>query len=139
MVSFFNNEFPVHEDHKTFGGMYYRDLPTEIKDQFKSYPLRFVVFENLPKHRIGEQFRITNTTTPVNKQEMLNSFGDVPHANLIREYVRYVEEKDNIVHALFKSYEKKEEVIFENLSTHNNRLKLEEAVARMVFRFYINR
>jgi len=139
MVSFFNNEFPVHEDHETFGGMIYSELPPTIKDQFKSYPLRFVVYENLPKYRIGEQFRITNTTTPVNKQEMLNSFGDVPYANLIREYVREVKEKNNTVHALFKSYEKKEEVIFENLSTHNNRLKLEEAVARMVFRFYINK
>tara|TARA_B100000085_G_C18525617_1_gene505668 strand:+ start:199 stop:1572 length:1374 start_codon:yes stop_codon:yes gene_type:complete len=139
MVSFFNNEFPIHETHEIFGGMYYRDLPSEIKEQFKSYPLRFVVYEDLPKYRIGKQFRITNTTTPVNKMEMLNSFGDVPHANLVREYVRYVEENDNQVHSLFKSYEKNEEVIFENLSTHNNRLKLEEAVARMVFRFYINK
>ena len=138
IYAFINGRFPLHKSHSKHGGKYFRELPQKVKDDILDYPLRFIVYENKSKTFIGRQFRATNTTTPVNNQEMLNSFGDTPIANLVREFVRKIDEKKNEVHSLFENFINNGELKFKNLSTHNNRLKLEEFVARMVYRFYVD-
>ena len=150
IYAFINGKFPLHKKSK-FGtktykegtktkerGLYFRELPQEEKDKLMKYPLRFIVYQNKSKTFVGGQFRVTNTTTPVNNQEMLNSFGDIPIASLVREFVREIEEKKNQPHTLFENFVNNGELKFKNLSTHNNRLKLEEFVARIVYRFYDN-
>ena len=138
IYAFINGNFPLHKSHSKYGGKYFRELPQEVKDDFLNYPLRFIVYKNKSKTFVGRQFRATNTTTPVNNQEMLNSFGDTSIANLVREFVREIEEKKNQPHQLFENFINNSELKFKNLSTHNNRLKLEEFVARIVYRFYNN-
>ena len=148
IYAFINGKFPLHKKSR-FGtvtvkvgtktivrGKFFRELPQEEKDKLMSYPLRFIVYQNKSKTFVGGQFRVTNTTTPVNNQEMLNSFGDIPIASLVREFVREIEEKKNQPHTLFENFVNNGELKFKNLSTHNNRLKLEEFVARIVHRFY---
>ena len=136
IYAFINGKFSLHKSHSKYGGLYFRELPQEVKNDILDYPLRFIVYQNKSKTFIGRQFRATNTTTPVNNQEMLNSFGDTPIANLVREFVRRIDEKQNEPHTLFENFVNNGELKFKNLSTHNNRLKLEEFVARIVHRFY---
>ena len=57
------------------GGMYYKDLPVEVKALFNAYKMRFTIYgEEMSDEEAGETFRRTNITTDVNHQEMLNSY-----------------------------------------------------------------
>ena len=136
--NFVNGDFPIHKSHSKYGGMYFSELPEDERKEFMNYELRFVIYKNKTSYWKGKQFRVFNTTTPVNHQEMLNSYGDTPIAKIVRETVREIEEVNSIPHILFKSKlsPKGDEHIFENISSDNNRLKLEEYVARILLQFW---
>ena len=69
------------------GGMYYKDLPLEVKESFNAYKMRFTIYgETMTDEQAGETFRRTNITTDVNHQEMLNSYED----NLVAKFVREI-------------------------------------------------
>jgi hypothetical protein len=117
-------------------GNYFSQLDDDVKEEFMNYPLSFCVYGNLPVSKRGEIFRNLNETTDVNHQEMCNSFGDIPLANLIRESVRVVSQINNIPHQLFSlkaSTTNKQN--FDYLEFDNKRLKTEELIARFVYRF----
>jgi hypothetical protein len=136
--NFVNGKFPVHKSHKEYGDKYFSQLPEEIRKQFMSYELRFIIYKDKTSYWKGKQFRVFNTTTPVNHQEMLNSYGDTPIAKIVRETVREIEEENNSPHILFKSKlsPKGDDYIFEHISSDNSRLKLEEYVARILLQFW---
>lgn len=138
--NFVNGYFPVHKSHSKYGEMYFSQLPEDVRKQFMAYELRFVIYNNKSSYWKGKQFRVFNTTTPVNHQEMLNSYGDTPIAKIVRETVRVIEDVNNIPHILFKSKlsPKGDDYIFEHISIDNGRLKLEEYVARILLQFYRN-
>jgi len=138
IIAFLNNEFKLHPTSE-YGGVFFRDLPKDVQEYFMNYDLRFVEFPELTDSQIGKMFRSTNTTTLVNHQEMLNSFGLNPIAVLVRNTVRYFKELKNKPHPLFKSHIKYDkdnnpEKVYEFLSFNNNRLFIEEIVARILCR-----
>ena len=81
--AFFENKFRVN-------GKFYRDLTQEEEDLFLNTEITFCIYTSLKVWDIGYIFRSLNETTEVNHQEMLNSYGNVPIANAIREMVRPV-------------------------------------------------
>jgi len=119
-----------------WNGRYYSQLSKAEQNHFKSYPLSFTLYENMPAYIIGDIFRTTNKTTDVNDQETLNSYGDHPVANAIRETVRMVASsngKATVIHDLF---EVSVGGRFRWISGDNLRLRQEEFVARIYYSFY---
>jgi len=114
-------------------GKYFNQITEEEQSAFLDYKLSFVIYEPLNKYTRGYIFRTLNETTEVNHMEMLNSFGDIPVANLIRNAVRVVPGIDNTVNELFElgSADGK----FRYLDFNNERLKTEELLARMSYRY----
>jgi len=131
--AFFENEFPLFGTQTR-----YRDLTPEQKNAFLDTELTFCIYDPLPTYLKGYIFRSLNKTTDVNHQEQLNSYGEIPIAEHVRETVRIVAGINNKINDLFTSKLdiNKGEYIFDNLSFNNNRLKMDEAVARFYFRFY---
>ena len=124
---FYNNKFTVN-------GKYYNQLDLTEKTLFQNYELSFVIYEQLNVFTRGYIFRALNTVTDVNHMEMLNSFGDIAIANLVRFTVRSVPPKDNTIHELFtRSANPKNE--YRYLDFNNKRLKTEELLARIVYRY----
>ena len=114
-------------------GKYFNQLSIEEQDAFLNYELSFVIYEPLDKYTRGYIFRTLNKTTDVNHMEMLNSFGDIPVANLIRNSVRVVPGIDNTINELFElgNIDGK----FRYLEFNNLRLKVEELLARITYRY----
>jgi hypothetical protein len=130
--AFFENEFPL------FGTeTFYRDLTPEEKKAFLDTELTFCIYDPLPTYLKGYIFRNLNETTDVNHQEQLNSYGEIPIAERIRETVRIVAGINNKINDLFSAKKtEKGDYVFDNLSFNNNRLRMDEAVARFYYRFY---
>lgn len=136
ILSFLRNDFPTFRSSE-FGEKYSRDLTDEQRKHFMNYRLRFIVYGNHGELSVSDKadiFQKTNTTTPVNPQEFLNSFGDIPIANLIRETSRSVQGVDNPCHVLFDMhYSASGNEIYQNVSFTNDRLKIDELVARLTY------
>jgi hypothetical protein len=116
------------------GGMYYKDLPIEVKKQFNSYKIRFTVYgEEMNDEQAGEIFRRTNITTDVNHQEMLNSYEDNLVAKFVREISRPIRGLNNEYHDLFEyrdmTPESRKQYWFQSAST---RLRDDEFVTRLL-------
>ena len=117
-------------------GKYFNELDEKTKEAFYNYEIVFSIYEPLDVYTKGYIFRALNETTDVNHQEMLNSYGDTPIANFIRELVRIVAGVNNTIHELFEcSLVKNKELKFKYLEFNNHRLKVEEMVARIVYRY----
>lgn len=121
------------------GGRTYSQLSDEEKSAFKKYELAFTLYSPLSNEMKGKIFRSLNETTHVNEIEMLNSYGNTPIANAIRETVRVVtcnDGKASIIHDLFDVTKSSN---FQWISGDNLRLKQEEFVARVYYTFYMGR
>lgn len=128
---YLNDKFMVQDK-------YFSQLSNDEKESFLDIPLSFTVYNELNSATKGHIFRTLNKTTDVNFIEKLNSYGDTPIANFVRETVRVVKQIDNECHELFYySYNKKNEPQYKYLSFDNDRLKQDHAFARIVYR-YIN-
>lgn len=117
-------------------GKKYSELSEEQRQAFLNYQLSFTWYEPLSNFMKGVIFRSLNETTDVNDQETLNSYGDHPIANAIRETVRPVTRADgktSICHDLFDVTASGN---FRWIDSHNLRLKQEEWVARVYYSFY---
>ena len=121
----------------TSDGRYYRDLTSDEKEMFLNTELSFVIYTNLSVYDIGYIFRNLNETTDVNHQEMLNSYGNIPIANTIRNIVRPVAGVNNKNHKLFNytfvsgGVQKR----YEQLQFDNMRLRIDEMVSRLFYRY----
>lgn len=124
---FYNNKFTVN-------GKYFNQLNAIEKTVFQNYTLSFVIYEPLDVFTRGYIFRALNTVTDVNHMEMLNSFGDIAIANLVRFSVRSVQGYDNSTHELFSPSANPKNA-YRYLDFNNKRLKTEELLARVVFRY----
>ena len=139
--SFFNNEFPLPD------GTFFKALTELEKEFFLNYGISLVIYDNLSTDEKGYVFRTLNKTTDVNHQEMLNSYGNIAIANLVRNTVRIVKGVNSTPHILFKMHltpakqddlgvNETQKEVFNLLSSNNLRLKLDAAVARIVYRLY---
>lgn len=131
--AFHENQFP---DFAT--GKYYREMTKEEREAFLDIELTFCIYENLTGEQVGYIFRALNQTTQVNHQEMLNSYGDIPVANYIRECVRHIPHIDSKFHSLFDYSQKAGETKkkFLNINFDNKGLRIDEMVARLFYRYY---
>ena len=126
--SFHENEFYVDD-------RFYRDISDEEKKRFLETEIQLVIYEDLEKWQIGYIFRCINQSTPVNHQEELNSYGDIPIANAVRETVRMMSH-GNKVHPLFEYVIRNDKKNFINLQFDNKRFRIEELIARLYYRYY---
>jgi len=135
ILAFLNNEFQLHRK-SPWGQKFFKELPQDVREYFENYRMRVIVYADLPSHLIGLTFRTINTTTEVNPQEQRNSYGMDPLACLIRELVRLIPELSNPTHELYtiKSISKDGEERYKYLAFNNNRLKMEDQLARIVYR-----
>lgn len=136
ILGFLDNKFPTFRSSE-FGEKYCRDLTDEQRKSFMNYRLRFIVYGNHGELSVSDKadiFQKTNTTTPVNSQEFLNSFGDIPIANLIRETSWTVPGIDNTCHVLFNMYYSAAgNEIYRNVAFSNDRMRIDELVARLTY------
>lgn len=122
----------------TINGITYSQLSEEQREAFMNYELSFTLYSPMSNYMKGHIFRSLNETTDVNDQETLNSYGDHPIANAVRETVRVVtlrNGKTSVIHDLFEVTNGGN---FKWLSgsNPNGRLRLEEFVARVYYSFY---
>lgn len=120
-------------------GKYYSELTDEERKHFRNYKLCFSFYQPLPNEVKGIIFRRINNTTNVNNQETLNSFGNIPIANMIREIVRSISYNGKITepHQLFEKTSGGENFKYFQSQVNNVRLVLEEFVARFCYRLYV--
>jgi len=134
---FINNKFSTHMS-SCVGAKKFSQLTEEEREKFYAFRIRVIIYDGLSSRQRGILFRKTNTVTPVNFMEMLNSYGNTPIAKAVRYTVRVIAGNP---HSLFSHYQREKvdkdtgdiqfQQIFENISFNNNRLKIEEAVARI--------
>ena len=133
---FLANDFPLHKT-SILKEVYAKGLDEEQLESFFNFKIRVVIYDNLTNREKGEAFRDTNNTTPVNNQETLNSYGDTPIANLIRQTARKIEGIESIPHELFTTYKTTSgNIVYPNIATNNTRLRLDELVARITYMCY---
>ena len=110
IIAYFANKFGLgpdvicHVGKVTYdcSGKTYAELDEAVQKFFKSYVLRMVVYgKETTDAQAGEIFRLRNTSTHVNHQEMLNSFEDNLVAVLVRNTARVVPQLGNAPHAVF--------------------------------------
>ncbi len=120
-----------------FDGRKYSDLSKEERNFILNTELTFCIYDDLPVYEKGYTFRTLNLTTDVKHMEMLNSFGDIPIANAIREISRKVKGIKSKPHSLFEFTINADDVKkYPWLSFVNKRLLHDELVARIFFRYY---
>lgn len=131
--AFFENKFRTaiksSNSYKIYG-----ELPQDVQEEFLNYKIRLVVYNELLPKQKRNQWGSTNHTTPANHQEELNSYGDYPLANCIRELVSYIGGPiSNSIHPIFKTKKDKNgKEIGEVLSFAPERMSYDRLVARML-------
>lgn len=111
-------------------------LSKKQQTDFLDHRIRLVVYKHLDPEQKALVFQTTNNSTPVNHQEMLNGYGEIPIANAIRETARWIgADIANDPHDIFEiRVSKDEKIIGVNLSFDPTRLSYDRLVARL---FYI--
>lgn len=113
---------------------FYSDLSEEEKATFLESEFSVCVYRTLGVQEKGHIFRSLNETTDVNFMEKLNSYGDIPIANFIRETVRRVKGIDNEHHKLFDHCDGSV-TNYKHLSFDNDRLKHDQVLSRILLRY----
>lgn len=111
IVDFFSNKlsFPKvsvtlsNGTEMNLGGLFYKDLPQELKKYFNDYPIRICYYENITPSQAAVIFHNRNQSTPVNHQEMMNAYSDNLVAIPVREFVRAIPDHkpEYVIHPLF--------------------------------------
>jgi len=119
-------------------GKFFSELSEDKKKDFLDTRLTFDIYNELDAATKGHIFRTLNKTTDVNFMEMVNSYGDIPIANFVRETVRTVKQIDNECNTLFDfTWKTNGDPNYTYLSFDNDRLKQDHAFARIVYRYYV--
>lgn len=139
ILAFLANQFAVtiqNEDGEVKQA-FFKDFTDEQREQFRNLELTFCIYENLSGPQVGNIFRTLNTITKIEHQELLNSYGDIPVANAIREAVRIIPSVGNVSHSLFEVVTKRTAKTYSYWNNFDNTgLKQDEWVARLFYRYY---
>lgn len=101
VYSYTNNEFPTHASCH-IGSKYYHELTPDEREYFDNYKVLLTEFLNSSPEFRGLQFHKAGMATPLNHQEILNSYGHTAVANVIRKKSRDLGDGiDNRPHDLF--------------------------------------
>lgn len=134
-----NGRFSLHKSSR-YGEKSYGKLSAGLKEFFDNIQVRVVLYHDLDEAKSGVLFRECNNVTQVNFMEMLNSHSNLPIAKLIRETVRRIPSMSRDKHKLFNCTDSKSKTKttqnFEWLGYDNSRLKMEEHLARIVYRLH---
>jgi hypothetical protein len=134
ILAFLRNEFQLHKNSK-YGQKFFKELDEATQKIIWNYRMRVIIFEETSRKNISDLFRTTNSSTPVNPQEMRNALGDDPLAVLVRRTVRFIPEVSNAIHPLYEiSGGTPEEPTYAWLAYNNHRLKMEDQLARILYR-----
>ena len=123
--------YAYSQDEFACDGKKFSELSEEDREDFLDTDLHFCIYEPLTTYQKGKIFRDLNTSTDVNFMEMLNSYGNIPIANYVRESVRSVDGVGNAEHRLFEMAEKHNRWI----DFTNSRLIHDQYFARIVYRY----
>ena len=133
VLAFLRNQFSLYPKGQ-WGKVTFNQLSKADQDKIWNYRMRVIIYDRLKYSVIGNLFRTTNTVTPVNQQEMRNSFGDDPLAVLVRRTVRQIPEVGNSTHSLYEiNGGTPEEPRYRWLAFNNSRLRMEDQLARIVY------
>ena len=135
ILGFLNDEFVNPLNEKKFS----KHTAVE-RASFRDIQLTFCTYQNLTGPQVGEIFRTLNSITPVNHQEKLNSYGDIPIANAVREIVRVIVSVGNTPHRLFEYLQSSRSTkkTYSYIKFDNAGLKQDEWVARLFYRYYVD-
>jgi hypothetical protein len=127
---FYNGIFSIFDNN-----VFYKDLTVSQQKIFQNYPFRFTIYDNLTPAQKAKQLITTNTVTRVNHMEMMNSFGVLNIACLVRELVRNVAGTDTVPNEVFDcTYsEKTGRMNFRFFQFNNDGLYCEDNVARIAY------
>jgi hypothetical protein len=117
-----------------YEGKYFSQLTEEEQKHILNIVLSFVIYTDCESSTIADIFQSINTCDPVNHQEMMNAYGNIGIANLIRELARMMGgEINNVCHKLFEETKNMSgERIGIYMSRPNTRLSYDRLVARVV-------
>lgn len=139
ILAFLDNKFQVTIQNEAgeVKKAFFKDFTDEQRDEFRSIDLSFCAYENLSGPQVGNIFRTLNTITKIENQEMLNSYGDIPIANAIRETVRVIPSIGNTYHQLFETVTKRTAKSYSYWNNFDNTgLAQDEWVARAFYLYY---
>lgn len=114
----------------------FSELPEDVQRRFLDINLTVVQYFDLTPEDVAYIFQSTNKSTDVNHQEMLNSYNEIPVARYIREMARVVPGRNNDPHLLFETAERRGKITYDYVSFDNLRLRIDEMVARLFYRYY---
>lgn len=113
---FISNQLRISKDCKVvinledgtkvkLAGLYYRDLPIQMKKYLNDYPIRMCLYDNINAKQAAMLFQTKNESTNVTHQEMLNSNSENLVAIVVRETTRLIPNHEHTypVHELFSS------------------------------------
>jgi len=109
---FIRGEFKVN-------GLFFHEYPEKIRKAFLDLELDFLIYIQLTNAERGEVLRELNTQSNMLEQEIRNSYGDIPIANMVRGYCRGARHS-----------------VWDYVSFDNARMKTEELVARMLCQIF---
>lgn len=102
IVNFIEGKFPTHKSCQ-IGSKYYFELTADERTYFENYKVLITEFTNSSPEFRGYQFHKMGMSTSQNHQEILNGFGNIPVANMIRKAARSLGDGiDNRPHSLFE-------------------------------------
>ena len=132
IIAFVRGEFKCF-----FRGLKFGELPLEDQEKFLERTLNFIIYQGLEPADNAFIFQSVNKSTDVNHQENLNAYNVIPVAKVIREVVRPVPGVGNTYHELFEFFQRPNSAPrFKYLQFDNHRLRIDEMVARIFYRYY---
>lgn len=103
IVDFVAGKFPTHKSCD-IGAKYYFELTADERTYFENYKVLVTEFINSSPEFRGWQFYKMGMATSQTHQEILNGFGNIPVANMIRKAARYLGDGiHNRPHDLFET------------------------------------
>lgn len=132
IYAYVNGEFPTTARCGLKAAKYYRELTVSEREYFDTYPLRLVIYDKSTPEFRAKQFALAGKSTPLNEQEILNGYGNIPIANAIRNMARTLgSTMCNTPHQLFSVTNKNGKVVGDYLKSGPDRMTYDRFVARM--------
>lgn len=134
ILAYVQNKFPTHKDCP-IGAKFYSELTKDELEYFQNYQLRLLIYKNSSPAFRGLQFEQAGKSTALNEQEILNGFGNILIANLVRDISRELGAGiNNTPHSLFDvNTDCSGNIKAVYLSKGPDRLSYDRFVARIVY------
>lgn len=128
-----------YRDQIKINDKFYSEHTSSEKKEIDNIEVIVCTYTNLKNKDKGFIFRTKNKTTDVNHMEMLNSYGDTPISNMIRNITRRTVGIKSIPHTIFDWHtsSKSDKIYYDYISFDNNRLRQDLLSCRFAYRYYL--